>query len=362
MSLSKSKKDVVDRLLAPVDIGTARCNAVWRQSEVDAWDRMVACLGSSACVARALTVSYNAHKGQLRKSFKDRSLVSHYIMHPLRVAHGVAKLGFDDDAICVALLHDVIEDTFIGHCRAWGNETSAAGVIEYLFNENVKEGVLTLTAPRIDDRALRKKAFRDVLVSSSRYVKTTKAIDRIDNLSDIAHAPFQIRDRYVRESVFLRAALDGANPSALHELDALIDVFMGAPSDLDSSPSQDSLANCENSYTASGTFPVKRVSDRDGAQFIGVDVSDIYDSSSSASGQAMLVLLFPDEYLAVKNSARTDFRIHKDIIGKPFPVTVINKADGGVGLSIEDPWLENWFLSNGLPSPFAKCGLPVMHG
>ena len=47
------------------------------------------------------------------KSHGDQRRVSGipYILHPTSVACILAELGMDTDAICSALLHDVVEDT-----------------------------------------------------------------------------------------------------------------------------------------------------------------------------------------------------------------------------------------------------------
>lgn len=55
-------------------------------------------------IALAYNIAKKAHKGQVDKAGKD------YIYHPMTVASNV---GNDEDAIIVALLHDVIEDTDI---------------------------------------------------------------------------------------------------------------------------------------------------------------------------------------------------------------------------------------------------------
>lgn len=54
----------------------------------------------------AIKFATDAHAGQRRKLD-----ASPYILHPLEVATIVSKLTDDEDVICAALLHDVVEDT-----------------------------------------------------------------------------------------------------------------------------------------------------------------------------------------------------------------------------------------------------------
>ena len=54
---------------------------------------------------KAYTYAVNKHGDQLRKSGEP------YIIHPIQVAYTLATLGLDENTICAALLHDVIEDT-----------------------------------------------------------------------------------------------------------------------------------------------------------------------------------------------------------------------------------------------------------
>ena len=56
-----------------------------------------------------------------------------YIVHPLNVAYILADIGLDDDTICAALLHDVVEDTDVTNedlQKEFGNEIAemVAGV------------------------------------------------------------------------------------------------------------------------------------------------------------------------------------------------------------------------------------------
>ncbi len=54
----------------------------------------------------ALLFAIDAHQGVMRKA--DRS---HFILHPMEVATIVSAMTHDEDALCAALLHDVVEDT-----------------------------------------------------------------------------------------------------------------------------------------------------------------------------------------------------------------------------------------------------------
>ncbi|MBQ4036926.1 MAG: bifunctional (p)ppGpp synthetase/guanosine-3',5'-bis(diphosphate) 3'-pyrophosphohydrolase [Clostridia bacterium] len=55
-------------------------------------------------IQRAFLYAEKAHCGQFRKSGEE------YIYHPLAVAQICAELNLDTDAICAALLHDIVED------------------------------------------------------------------------------------------------------------------------------------------------------------------------------------------------------------------------------------------------------------
>lgn len=55
-------------------------------------------------IGKAFEYASQMHEGQLRKSGEP------YICHPVAVACIVSQLGLDTDAVCAALLHDVLED------------------------------------------------------------------------------------------------------------------------------------------------------------------------------------------------------------------------------------------------------------
>jgi (p)ppGpp synthase/HD superfamily hydrolase len=79
---------------------------------------------------KALHLATNAHHGQFDKGGKP------YILHPLRV---MSFLKTDDEELqCMALLHDVIEDT----------DTTYSDLLEAGMSMRVCEGIMALTKER----------------------------------------------------------------------------------------------------------------------------------------------------------------------------------------------------------------------
>ncbi|MDH3907236.1 MAG: HD domain-containing protein, partial [Gammaproteobacteria bacterium] len=58
-----------------------------------------------ARVLEAYEFGAAAHEGQARRSGEP------YITHPVAVAQELAEMHLDSEAICAAILHDVVEDT-----------------------------------------------------------------------------------------------------------------------------------------------------------------------------------------------------------------------------------------------------------
>ncbi len=56
---------------------------------------------------KAKLFAINAHRGQRRKSDKEKPM----IIHPINVANILSGYGYDDNVVAAAYLHDVIEDT-----------------------------------------------------------------------------------------------------------------------------------------------------------------------------------------------------------------------------------------------------------
>lgn len=79
-------------------------------------------------IERAILIATNAHSGQLDKAGKP------YILHPLRV---MMSVGTMDEKI-VAVLHDVVEDTFmtIEDIRNTGFSTEVVSALDALTKKN----------------------------------------------------------------------------------------------------------------------------------------------------------------------------------------------------------------------------------
>lgn len=118
---------------------------------------------------KALQFARMKHKDQTRKGGTP------YIVHPLRMACYAVAIGIrDDNIIATVLLHDVVEDC--------GVELDSLPV-----NDTVKNGVKYMTIRAIegeDKKITKNRYFRELL--ESREATVAKALDRYDNLSDMA--------------------------------------------------------------------------------------------------------------------------------------------------------------------------------
>ena len=87
-------------------------------------------------IKKAFNYANDAHKGQKRKSGEE------YIIHPLNVALILTELEVDDQTICAALMHDVLEDTHITYEQMeseFGTEiTELVNGVTKLKNINIK--------------------------------------------------------------------------------------------------------------------------------------------------------------------------------------------------------------------------------
>jgi (p)ppGpp synthase/HD superfamily hydrolase len=144
---------------------------------------------------KAASYAARKHQGQLRKDGQTP-----YVSHPFRVALTVTQLFCCDDptALCIALLHDVIEDTTVDYddvAKHFGAEI--AGAVACLSKDK------RLPEPE------REPAFYQQISKGPWQARLVKLADAFDNISD---APSDQQRRKAIDRA--RRAIDAAGDDA----------------------------------------------------------------------------------------------------------------------------------------------------
>ena len=117
-------------------------------------------------ILKALEFSSKIHKHQ-RRTFSNEP----YINHPIRLANNPTVISLGSDAICVALLHDCIED------GEYPEEVSS--YISNNFNSNIYNTCLLLTHNRLVEDY---NAYTDkIKKSNNKIALAVKYADSLDN-------------------------------------------------------------------------------------------------------------------------------------------------------------------------------------
>lgn len=111
-------------------------------------------------IHKAVEFAANAHKGMVRKGANNIP----YIFHPLEVLHLASLMTTDEDILCAAVLHDVVEDTGV-----------SVSEIEEKFNERVAR----LVSYETEDKR------GNVNKSETWMDRKKEAIDTINNIDDL---------------------------------------------------------------------------------------------------------------------------------------------------------------------------------
>ena len=167
---------------------------------------------AQAMIEAAWIYAVVAHGDQVRKYTGVP-----YITHCLEVASIVAEATDTPEAICAALLHDVIEDT----------PNTAADLLTAGFNETTVQMVVELTdvappAPGLN-RKKRKALERQHLAAGSPLTQTVKLADIISNTSSIAEHDPGFARIYLEEMAALLEVLTKGNPELHQRASAIID-------------------------------------------------------------------------------------------------------------------------------------------
>lgn len=148
----------------------------------------------SHIVGKAIAFAAYAHMNDLRKYTNDP-----YIVHPLAVMNIVKEVTEDEEVLAAALLHDVVEDTYI-----------SLKTIRDIFGNRVATLVDELTdksKPGDGNRKARKKIDRDNLAAASAEAQTIKLADMIHNSESILGYDKHFSKVFIREMELLTEVL-----------------------------------------------------------------------------------------------------------------------------------------------------------
>ena len=134
-------------------------------------------------IQKAYYYASNKHENQKRKSGEP------YIVHPTNVAYTIAEIGLDEQTICAALLHDVVEDTDVTY-EDLKNE----------FGEEIAEMVDGVTKlKQIQNATIEEhqvENYRKMFLAMGKDIRVIiiKLADRLHNMRTLEYLP---RDRQI---------------------------------------------------------------------------------------------------------------------------------------------------------------------
>mgnify|MGYP002707407719 CR=1 FL=1 len=151
----------------------------------------------SRVIRKAYEFALKAHGDQKRKSGEP------YIIHPLEVAYIITTLELDDESICAALLHDVVEDTDV-----------TREDIEREFGPNVLELVDGVTklgkiASYVDKEEQQVENYRKFFMAMAKDIRVLmiKLADRLHNMRTLKHLSDDRKVAIAKETMQLYAPL-----------------------------------------------------------------------------------------------------------------------------------------------------------
>lgn len=154
-------------------------------------------------IEEAYLFAKKAHEGQIRYTGES------YITHPIAVARILGQMRMDETTIMAAILHDVIEDTYV-----------EKQVIVERFGEEVAtlvEGVTKLTQIHFENHAqAQAENFRKLVMAMTRDIRVilVKLADRLHNMRTLESLPPEKRRRIALETLEIFAPI--ANRLGMH--------------------------------------------------------------------------------------------------------------------------------------------------
>ena len=158
-----------------------------------------------ALIQKAYVFSAAAHAGQTRLSGEP------YLMHPLAVAHSLAKMRLDEASIAAGLLHDTVEDTSTG-----------IEEIDSLFGEEVADivdGVTKISQMTFESKEeAQAENIRKMVLAMAEDIRVliVKLADRLHNMSTLDFQKPHKQKLIAQETMDIYAPL--ANRLGLHRI------------------------------------------------------------------------------------------------------------------------------------------------
>ena len=149
-------------------------------------------------IMKAYNYAKDLHGDQLRKSGEP------YIIHPIQVAYVITTLGLDEDTVCAALLHDVVEDT-----------EATIEDIEREFNKEIAEmvdGVTKLTRLNYGYESIEEEQvenYRKMFLAMGKDIRVImiKLSDRLHNMKTLKYLSRERQIANAKETMDLYAPL-----------------------------------------------------------------------------------------------------------------------------------------------------------
>lgn len=138
------------------------------------------------------------HHGEQKRKYTGEP----YVTHPIEVAERISKFVQDQDVICAAILHDVVEDTPIKIEK-----------IQKTFGDDIACYVWYLTKPPVyvGNREVRKRIDRDRLHIAPKYARLIKVFDIWHNSESIQENDPQFWEVFKIEALLLLDSMQAYN-------------------------------------------------------------------------------------------------------------------------------------------------------
>ncbi len=144
-------------------------------------------------IRKAFETAKMAHAGQTRKSGEP------FVMHPLKVAIILSELRLDKESIAAALLHDVIEDTYLTKediRQTFGKE------IMFLVDGVTKLSRMSDSLPKAEAK---QESFRKLIMAAAQDIRVIiiKLADRLHNMRTLQYQKPEKQIEISRETMDL---------------------------------------------------------------------------------------------------------------------------------------------------------------